>query len=260
MHRLIALFSVFLLLCSYAAAEDTPQTLRTVTSIEEATQFLLLPAEEDVICDVLPGHIRYVSQLEERDPAFRTAYWYSTDEDALFDLTREDRNGYDFGFHVKVMCTRAAYSMALSYLGINMTPGAMSAVTGERNLDVPYDMISALVGVERVVPEANVFNTMMDSYLTDEHYSPVYLYIQKPNGTYHALLVIGYMPDTHRYIVVDSNPYYAYNEPYRVYFISLNTMRTQIINSTFRKELAGSKVLQLYQWRLTEDASAAQAD
>lgn len=256
MHRLIAAIAGFLLLCTFACAEDEVLTLRTATSVDEVKQFLLFPPDENSISGVQPGYIRYISQLEGRDPSFRTEYWCSDDEDTLLDLTLEERYGYEFGFHAKVMCTRAVYSMALSCLGIDMTPGEMSAITGARNLQEPYDMISGLVGVEQVIPTANVFNTMMQSYLTDERYSPVYLYIQKPNGTYHALLVVGFIPEQRRYLVVDSSPYYVYNEPYRVYFISLNTMRTEIINSTFRKELVGSKVLQLYQWRLIEDDSA----
>lgn len=255
MRRLTALLLVLLLSasCVALAAEGT-LTLRTATTVEEAAQFLLLPPEDDVI-GVQPGYIRYIAQVDTRDPAaFRKGYWIGGAEGSMLDLTVKSRNGFDYGFHAGVMCTRAVYSMALSCLGIDMSPGRMSEVTGERNLDEPYDDISALVGVERVMPKSRVFNTMMDNYLNDERYSPVYLYIQKPNGNYHALLVVAYMPDSGRYVVVDSSPYQVDGEPCRVYFISLNKNRTAIINSTFRNELSGSQVLQLYQWRLMDDA------
>lgn len=255
MRRLIAAFTVLLCLLVSACADEAPLTLRTATSAEEVEQFLLFPDDAEALPEVQTGYIRYISQLEGRDPTFRKAYWYVDGEDAMLDLTLTQHNGYEFALHVKVMCTRAAYSMALSCLGIDMTPGEMSAVTGARNLAEPYDMISDLVGVEQVIPSSKVFNTMVENYLSDERYSPVYLYIQKPNGSYHALLVVGIIPEKGRYLVVDSNPYYVDNEPIRVYFVSLNTMRTEIINSTFRKELVGSKVLQLYQWRLRDDAA-----
>ena len=249
MRRFFALLMT-LLLASFTAAAESPLTLRTATTPEEVLQFLLLPPE-DGIADVQPGYIRYIAQHQERDDAFRKAYWLGGEVGSMLDLTVKQRNGIDYGLHAGVMCTRAVYSMALSCLGIDMSPGAMSAATGERNLDEPYDMISEMVGVERFIRKSNVFNTMMENYLTDDSYSPIYLYIQKPSGNYHALLVVAFMPDVSRYLVVDPSPHEnADGSPCRVYFVSLNKLRTEIINSTFRSELVGSKVLQLYQWRL----------
>lgn len=252
MRRMLALLLLLLLSSSFAGAEDV-LTLRTATSVEEAEQFLLLPPE-DGVAGVQAGYIRYISQVNGRDPSFRTAYWLGGEEGSMLDLTVKSRYGYEYGFHAGNMCTRAVYSMALSCIGVDMTPGAMSALTGERNLDEPYDMISEAIGVERVERRSKIFNTMMENYLTDERYSPVYLYIRKPSGNYHALLVVATIPEKGRYIVVDSNPYYLHGEPVRVYFISLNKNRTEIINSTFRDELVGSEVLQVHQWRLTDDA------
>lgn len=253
MRQMLAMLLALLLACSFASAEGA-RTIRDATSVEEAEQFLLLPPE-DGIAEVQPGYIRYIAQVDTRDPgAFRKGYWLGGEEGSMLDLTETSRNGYDYGFHAGVMCTRAVYSMALSCLGIDLSPGKMSEITGERNLNEPYDTVSSMVGVERVMRKSKVFNTLMDNYLNDERYSPVYLYIQKPNGNYHALLVVAYMPDSGRYVVVDSSPYQVDGEPCRVYFISLNKNRTAIINSTFRNELSGSQVLQLYQWRLMDDA------
>ena len=262
MHRLISLFAALLLLLSPALAEDAPAlTLRTASSVDEVKQFLILPPENG-IAPVQAGYIRYISQSQKRDEAFRKEYWLGGEEGSVLDLTLKERYEHTFDFHVGVMCTRAAYSMALSVLGIDMSPGEMSAVTGRRNLYEPYDEISELVGVELIKLKGNQFNTLMNNYLTDESYSPVYLYFRKPNGTTHALLVVAYDPATSRYLVVDSSPYWANNQPYRVFFIALNKLRTQIINSTFFEELAGSTVLQAMQWRLidppTEEAAPAQ--
>lgn len=248
MRRLLALLAALLLL-SAAHAEDVPLTLRTATSVDEVKQFLLLP-QDDGVAPVQAGYIRYISQSQKSDPAFRKAYWLGGEEGSVLDLTLKERYGVELDFHVGVMCTRAAYSMALSVLGIDMSPGEMSRVLDRRNLYEPYDEISELVGVERVEPTKNRFNTMVANYLADDSYSPVYLYFRKPNGTNHAVLVVAYDPDTSRYIVVDSSPYWSKGEPYRVFFIALNKARSQIINSTFRDELVGSTVLQVRQWRL----------
>lgn len=251
MRRLLALAAALLLLLSAALAEEAPLTLRTASSVAEVKQFLLLPPE-DGIAEAKPGYIRYISQSQKNDTSFRKAYWLGGEEGSVLDLTLTERFEHKFDFHTGVMCTRAAYSMALSVLGIDMSPGEMSAVTGRRNLYEPYDEISELVGVERVEVKSARFNTMVKNYLTDDHYSPVYLYFRKPNGTNHALLVVGFDPSTSRYLVVDSSPYWVKGEPYRVFFIALNKARTKIINSTFREELVDSTVLQVLQWRLLD--------
>ena len=186
---------------------------------------------------------------------FRAGYWRGGEQGSVLDLTLKERYGIKFPFHAGVMCSRAVYSMALSYLGVDVTPGDMSRMMNSRNLDEPYDIISWKVGVERVEAKSNVFNTMFENYLSDESFSPVYLYFRRPNGTTHAVLVVARNPDTGRFMVVDSNPPQSGSKLYHVYFISLNKQRTEIINSTFKKELKGSKVLQLYQWQLLEEIS-----
>lgn len=244
--------AICLLLSAAALAEEAPPTLRSASSVEEVEQFLLLPTEEG-IAGVQRGYIRYISQSQKRDPAFHKDYWLGGEEGTIMDLTLTRLNGRDLDFHVGVMCSRAAYSMILSYFGIDMSPGEMSRVMGARNLYEPYDEISEMVGIEPVEVKTYVFNTMVNNYLTDDSYSPVYLYLEKPNGNYHALLVVGYMEDTGRYLVVDSSPQWANGTPHHVYFISLNKVRSEIINSTFRQELVGSSVLKVLQWRLIED-------
>ena len=247
MQRLIALLLILLLIPG-ALAEEPPLTLRSAASIAEASQFLRLPPE-DGIADVQAGYIRYISQSEKRDTSFRKEYWLGGEEGSVLDLTLKERYGLKFDFHTGVMCTRAAYSMVLSYFGIDMSPGEMSRVTGNRNLYEPYTEISEMVGVEQVSVKKDRFNTMVSNYLSDENYSPVYLYFRKPNGVTHAVLVVAYLKDKGRYVVVDSSPFWVDGTPHRVFFISLNKARSQIINSTFYDELVGSTILQVQQWR-----------
>lgn len=255
MRRFLLLLTL-LMLPALTLGEDSPaiapQNLPAATSAEEVLDFLLLP-DGNSLPEVQRGYIRYISQNQSRDDMFRTEYWLGGEQGSVLDLTLKKRYGVEFPFHAGNMCSRAVYSMALSYLGIDVTPGGMSALLGVRNIDDPYDVISGMVGVDRVTPGSNVFNTMMNNYLTDERYSPVYLYFRRPNGSAHAVLVVGIIPDMGRFLVVDSNPPSADGELQRVYFISLNKQRTEIINSTFRASLSGSRILQLYQWRLVED-------
>ena len=262
MRRLLILLALAallpcLILAEEAAEATTPPALRTATTQEEVMAFLLLPPRFSMN-SVKPGYIRYIGQNAERDEAFRKKYWLGGEEGSVLDLTVKERYGVKFDFHAGVMCSRAAYSMALSYLGIDLTPGDMSAMMNSRNLDEPYDMITLKIGLERVTVKGNVFNTMMDNYLTDPSYSPVYLYFRRPNGSCHSVLVIAKNPETGRYWVVDSNPMQSRGQLYRVYFISLNKNRTEIINSSFKKELVGSQILQIYQWRLVDDPLQAE--
>lgn len=259
MRRWLMLVASLLLSISIVLAEDAPLTLREADTAEEVEQFLLLPTDEGV-APVQRGYIRYISQSSKRDTTFRKAYWLGGEEGSELDLTLTERYGLNYAFHTGVMCTRAAYSMVLSYFGIDMSPGKMSEVLGKRNLDEPYTEISEMFGLEFIPGGRRQFNTMVQNYLTDDSYSPVYLYFRKPNGTYHAVIVVGYIPVPGRYLVVDSNPYWAMGEPYRVYFVSLNKSRNRIINSTFANELANSEMVHIWQWRLPEQTSDTAED
>ena len=259
MRRLMILLALLLLLPSLIIAEEpqeteSPLTLRTATTEEEVKDFLLLPPKYSMN-SVQRGYIRYIAQNQERDETFRKKYWLGGEEGSVLDLTLTERRGVKFDFHAGVMCSRAAYSMAMSYLGLDVTPGDMSAMMNSRNLTEPYDMISWSIGVERVTADAYVFNTMVENYLNDPAYSPVYVYIRKPDGQDHALLIIGKLPEASRYIVLDPSGMWLHGVQHRIYMMSFNKTRQQVVNSTFRDEYAGSKVLALYQWRVipTED-------
>ena len=261
MRRLLLIWALFVLLlpayAEEAALPETALTLPAATSDVEVEEFLIMPGRF-TLAGVERGKIRYIAQNEERDDMFRTGYWLGGEKGSVLDLTLRERYGNVFENHAGVMCSRAAYSMAMSYLGIDVTPGDMSAMLNTRNLEAPYDIISWMLGVDQVDYEKNAFNQMVENYLADDSYSPIYLYLKRPDGTYHAVLVVATIPSKGRYLVVDSNPPQARGKLYRVYFISLNKMRTEVINSTFNNILKGSKVVQLYQWRLLEDPADAQ--
>lgn len=257
---LLLMLSLAFLLC--AAAEEAadaslaPPQLRQISSIEEAEAFLLYPPE-DGVSGVQAGFIRLIAQHRANDPMFRKQYWLGGEEGGDFDLTlQKNRNGREYNFHAGNMCTRAAYSMALSYLGVDVTPGDMTALTGRRDLNPPYDKVSELFGVELIQPRSYIFDTMVENYLNDPSYSPVYVYLQLPNGQQHSLLVIGKLPEKSRYIVLDPSGIWLYGQQHRVYMMSFNKTRAEVVNSTFRVEYAGSRVLKLYQWRLLPQEEA----
>ena len=230
---------------------DPPASLRTATSVEEASAFIMYPPEDDGVTGVQAGWIRLISQHRMNDPTFRRGYWLGGEEGSVLDLTlQENRYGHVYTFHAGNMCTRAAYSMALSYLGVDVTPGLMSAMTGQRDLNPPYSEVSDMLGVELVQPRNHVFNTMVENYLSDPTYSPVYVYIRKPDGQDHALLIIAALPEKSRFLVLDPSGMWLHGEQHRIYMMSFNKTRAEVVNSTFRSDYAGSRVLQLYQWRL----------
>ena len=246
----IPLCIMLLLTCCCAAAEDAPLSLPECDSVEEAEAFILYPPEAG-LSGVQAGFIRLIAQHSANDPMFRDAYWLGGEAGSTLDLTlQENRYGHVYTFHAGNMCTRAAYSMALSYLGVDVTPGSMSAMTGQRDMNTPYNTISEMVGVELVELKSYVFDTMVENYLTDPTYSPVYVYLQMPDGGNHALLIIAKLPEAGRYLVLDPSGMWANGVQHRIYMMSFNKTRQQVLNSTFRDEYAGSKVLQLYQWRL----------
>lgn len=90
---------------------------------------------------VQKGRIRHMAQ-DSYKPFFCRDYWVND----TWDLeTRQNSKGKKHPYYAGNMCTRAVYSEALSYLGIDMTPVAMSQLMDTRNLDNPYDMVTDLI-------------------------------------------------------------------------------------------------------------------
>lgn len=146
--------------------------------------------------------------------------------------------------------------MAMSYLGFDCSPGGMSLLLGSRDLPEPYDEVTALLsGVERVSFKTNAFERMFEQYLADGSFSPVYIYLRKPNGRYHALLVVARTAEG-RYLVIDPSVHLVDGEPVYVYFIRFDKTYRTITNAAFAREYKGSVLLSCHQWRLTGGQNA----
>ena len=245
MRRVLCILLALCCLLPLAAQAEDSLTLLTADTVDEVNQFVLLPQGTEIPAPQA-GSIRFVS-LNSTDPAFRAGMW----KNDRYDLTTK-AGGYRADMNN--LHSRAAYCMAMSYLGVDVTPVMMSELAGARDVSAPYDGVTRKLGkVERVEPRAYVFDTMVENYLTDPSYSPVYVYLRRPDGKTHALLIIGVIPDTGRYIVLDPSGMWANGVQYRIYMMSFNKSRRQVLNSTFRKEYTGSEILALYQWRLVEE-------
>lgn len=242
-------------LCISALA-DVPQPLHTCMTPEDIMARMILPIySEDGInlpAQVQMGEIRYIAQRRTGDPLFCTDYWLGGEVGSALDLTcLKDENGDEYEFCCNNMCTRAVYAMAMSYLGVDVTPGDMSRMIGRRDLDEPYDEVTELLGgVERVTFEGKVFKAMFRHYLEDSAYSPVMVHFRKPDGVCHAVLVIS-NDEEDRYLVVDPVRRRRNGVFQRVYRIRFDPQYRNIINSTFHETQLGSHVVGLYQWHLT---------
>lgn len=249
------------LLTSPALAEE-PDTLRTCTTERQVQDWLLFPYEDEGIIypvEARAGYIRYMAQNEQKDPTFCTDYWCSVEPGENFDLTaRKSKKGKTFRDHAGTMCTRAAYAMALSYLGYQDTPGSMSVMVNDRNIDDPYDAVTDLLpDLERITYKSNTFERMLENYLTDPNYSPVYMYFRKPNGVYHAVLIVGKADEENYYLVIDPATHYNKEEEIvRVYRIRFDVHYRKIINSTYRNEQRNSRVVSFCQWHKMDGAGS----
>ena len=256
MHRrALALLLVLLLLPASVYGDSAALRLIDCLSKEEAADFLDFAdtsSGRNAPIGVTRGRIRFVAQ-NNTDPGFVKDYWLGGAEGSDLDLTQKlDKNGKAYSYYCNSMCTRAAYSMALSYLGIDLTPGAISAMVGERDIDEPYDAATDMLSqIERA--EGNSYrelDDMLHRYLTDTSWSPIMLTLVRANGWAHALLIVG--RDTEgRLIVVDPAPYKLKGVIQRVQLLRLNVDHTKIYRctcETYKK----ATISGLYQWHRTD--------
>lgn len=249
-------FWLVLLLCLLplcACAESLPEC----TTPEAVMQWLLFPQPDEAgvpqPSGVTPGTVRYIGQSNVKDPLFCRDYWLGGEVGSDLDLTLEkSASGKAYTFYCGSMCTRATYAMALSFIGVDCTPGHMSRLMNLRNLDEPYDAVSRQLGVERVKYKSNIFKKMYKNYTSDpQHYTPVFVYLEKPNGARHSLLVVG-REESGRYLVVDCAIHTPDDEDVYVYSMSFNPAIRYVVNCTFRREYQDSKLLAFYQWKIAE--------
>ena len=236
------------------ALADAPPPLHECLLPEEVEASLIQPLySEDGVnlpIAVQKGEVRYVAQRKAGDPLFCTGYWLGGPEGSDLDLTRvKNDKGEAYESYCNNMCTRAVYSMAMSYLGIDVTPGMMSAIMDKRDLYEPYDDVTGrLGGVERVTMTGRKFLNMFRRYVEEDNYSPIMVHFRRPDGVCHAVLVIS-NDEGDRYIVVDPVRKRRNGEFQHVYRIRFDKSYGTIINSTFHETQNGSRVVGLYQWR-----------
>ena len=217
---LLILALIWALIGAAWAEEMLPASIREAQSAEEANA-LLIQSDTGERLDVVSGQVRLIVQTR-RDDMFCADYWRSGEEKGEFDLTaKENRYGAPYAYYIGTMCTRAVYSMALSYLGVDMTPVDMSVLAQRRTLNEPYDEITALVdGLARRGLTEATFDEMMAQYLNDERYSPLYIYMKRTNGVGHALLIVGYNAERKRFVAVDPSPRGFQGDTVRTYELS----------------------------------------
>ncbi len=139
--------------------------------LERVRNLVSYPAADGTRSEVRAGSIRFIAQLTE-DPLFVDSDWKSE----AFDFIRTARN----------KCTRCAFSMALSWMGIDCTPVRMSEIAGSEFMSPDYDAVSAAIGgLERV---DGTLESLWEAYERGEG-SPVYIHFVNGNSM-HALLLI----------------------------------------------------------------------
>ena len=241
MRRLICLLLLCCLLPTCALAA-TPLSLMNADTVDEIERFMLYP-RASLDPEVVAGKIRYIS-CNAKDGAFRTDYW----QNEQFDLVTKQRIGTaTIPTNYTTMLDMAVYCMAMSYLGVDVTPVEMCQLAGTVELCQPYDRVTArLDGVKRVSYTTCEFDTMVNNYLTRSDFSPVFLHIRRPDGMMYSVLIVGYIPSTGGFIIVDPLAPGAQ----RVYKMAFHVMRKAVLHSAFYNTFYESEILNVYQWRL----------
>ncbi len=145
-----------------------PQRIE-LTDYERVHAMLLM--EENTPQPVERGKIRFVAQLPE-DHCFINAYWRSK----YYDLKDSARN----------KCTRAIFSMGLSWLGIDCTPVRMSELVKAKEIYYTYEhVIDALGNIEQLDGKLEL---LWNNYIYGGA-SPVEIHFNYQGGM-HALLLI----------------------------------------------------------------------
>lgn len=204
--------------------------------------------EEQLPQGVTAGRIRHMAQRAASDPTFVSEYWQGGEPGDLLDLTRRTRGGEVYPSYCGNMCTRAVYAMALSYLGIDCTPGEMSAMLNCRDIPAPYDQVTAqLPFLRRVQPEKQAFDTMFACYETDAAYSPVYVYLRKADGIPHALLIVARTGKKNGFWAVDPALHTVEGRATHLFRIRFDSTRREIV-ATNCPAYAHSTMVYFCQW------------
>lgn len=228
---------------SFTTEDETPTS--GISSISDAKEVMDFPSGSSSIGTVQKGRIRYVGQMLS-DPKFSSSYWKNSKYDFVSNKSCQG------------MCTRAVFSMALSYLGIDLTPVKMSEITGLSDIDAPYDdVLDAMTGYPGVARVKTTVSQAYSNYLSNSNYSPVYLHFDY-GSSLHCLLIVG-KKSGNTYIAVDpsvrSNSASGMANEH-VYEITVNENSKTITSVTYNGKTAwtswnGATYTGANQWYLT---------
>ena len=197
---------------------------------------------------VTAGRIRHMAQRAGTDPSFVSEYWQGGEPGGVLDLTQRTHGEETYDTYCGNMCTRAVYAMALSYLGIDCTPGEMSAMLNCRELSAPYDQVTALLPtLRRVQAKKQMFDTMFANYEKDAAYSPVYVYLRKADGTPHALLIVARTGKKNGFWAVDPALHTVEGRATHLFRIRFDSTRREIV-ATNCPAYAHSTMVYFCQW------------
>ena len=207
--------------------------LEETHALLRGTEGSAVPAEE--------GKIRFVAQ-DPADPSFVRDYWLS--------------KKYDLRDSANQKCSRAVFSMALSYLGIDCTPVRMSEMLWGEDILSTFDPVcEKLGGVERVTGD---LETLWAAYEAGEA-SPVLLHFTYDGGM-HALLVAGRDREKPElfYCVTSGQPVNTSEWPdglTRDHVIPILIERGEIgqwIQSPLLKRYHKGRIDEIWQWKRTD--------
>lgn len=193
------------------------------------------------------GKIRYIAQ-NPKDPWFVKEYWMSP--------------GYDLRERANQKCTRAIFSMALSYLGIDCTPVGMSDLVRAEEIFYTYDSVCRKLG--SVTRTEGELETLWEKYERGEG-SPILLHFTYSGGMHGVLLAardeenpeLYYAVTTGQRINTSAYPGGITRDAIIPILIEEGKIGARIQSPMLNRYHRG-KIDQIWQWQLTDDSEAAQ--
>ena len=229
--------------CSACNPNNGEGIVGVPTNMSDANKMVIY-STDNLPKDVIEGKVRHIPQVRT-DPYYCADYWKS--------------GGYDTSGSSGSLCTRAVYSMALSYLGVDCTPGKMAKLmetTGDI-ATVYYDQVTEKLQSE--YPGLSLSNSgklseLYENYANDKSFSPVYVRF----GAYgdsvgHAALVIGRDPtNPNKYFCVEPS-FSGDTKESVVHVVTMvvNSAETTATDYTWAS-CRGRSITACYQWRNTD--------
>lgn len=216
---------------------STPKYLPKLGQVHD----MLLGLDSSEPVSVKAGKIRFVSQFKN-DRSFVKKYWWS--------------GSYNLISKARGMCSRAVFSMALSWLGIDCTPARMSElVRAGEIMDYSYDPVcEKLRVVERV--DGDDLQSLWKNYEAGFG-SPVLIHFNYEGGMHAVLLAARDEYEPTLYYAVnpalrtDTSKYEGGMEQDVVFPLIIEDGKIgELIHSPLRTVYNKGKIDQIWQWRL----------